>query len=711
MAESTLILETLPKGSRARDLKAWILELSKLDERKLGAIQWRNQRALLTVPAALAQSLARQLDGQSFRDRPLRVWVMARRESSDEAQFRHFHQLLTWLDMEAEAEKQQFLESWTQDFAQDLEARGLALSQLQLLDEDFGAGGMVLWKLKHARHPELPWTRLRTGTPVALRIDDGSQEVVSEAIIASMTPTICELALNDTPEDLEAKRYRVDRTADNISNDRQQSALERTLSASSDRLAELRSKLTGESPLEFGDAEDAEDIVFVNERLNDPQRQAVELGLRARDLAMIHGPPGTGKTTTVLELIQQLRQRGLRVMALAPSHTAVDNLLEGLVARGLEPLRIGHMARVHKDLLGWCLDQQVLRHEHARRARRFIREARSLMVRKKGTGRDEWRQQKQESRQLMREARSLERRAIREIIGGNGLLCATLTGLNDALLGAERYDVAVIDEACQCTEPAAWIALLRADKVILAGDPCQLPPTILSREAERQGFSQSLMERLVALFGEQATRMLTVQYRMNEAIMSVPSEEFYEQRLSAHDSVREHVLCGLEDVQENDWTSQPLTFIDTAGANYDESQDARGESKANEREAQVVVKLVQRLLDSGLSHKQVAVISPYSAQVRLLRSELRVLGVDVDTVDGFQGQEREAIIVSLVRSNDRGEIGFLGDTRRMNVAMTRARRALFLVGDSATVGHHEFYGRCLEGVEILGQYRTVWEDI
>ena len=297
---------------------------------------------------------------------------------------------------------------------------------------------------------------------------------------------------------------------------------------------------------------------------------------------------------------------------------------------------------------------------------------------------------------------------IRAVIDGADVICTTTT-IDDELLGDRAFDLVVIDEACQCTLPSIWQAVLRADRLVLAGDHCQLPPTVLSDEASRAGMRESLMQRMIDREGDASFRRLTVQYRMHESIMRFSSDTFYDNSLVADASVRTHRLCDLSNVIETELTSDPIEFIDTAGAEFDEQLEADGESKLNPQEANLIVRLIRELMDAGIAAEQIAVIAPYAAQVRLLRGRLELPELEIDTVDGFQGREKEAVLLTMVRSNDRGEIGFLADTRRTNVAMTRARRKLIVVGDSATLGTHKFYASMLEYFEQAGAYRSVWE--
>ena len=296
------------------------------------------------------------------------------------------------------------------------------------------------------------------------------------------------------------------------------------------------------------------------------------------------------------------------------------------------------------------------------------------------------------------------------VIDSATVICSTTTALDSEVLGQRQFDLAVVDEACQTTEPGVWVPLQRCRRVVLAGDHCQLPPTVLSSEAAAEGFGISLLERLVGQYGPGVTRRLQVQYRMHEAIMRFSSEEFYEAALEANPSVRGHLLVDLPGVRPDPLTQMPIQFIDTAGAGFDEQQEADGKSHFNPQEGKLVARKVRALLDLGVSPGDVAVIAPYAAHVRWLRDAVTAPGLEIDSVDGFQGREKECVVVSLVRSNPEGEIGFLCDVRRMNVALTRARRKLLLIGDSATLGGHLFYQNLFTYLAGLGAHQSVWEE-
>jgi predicted DNA helicase len=361
------------------------------------------------------------------------------------------------------------------------------------------------------------------------------------------------------------------------------------------------------------------------------------------------------------------------------------------------------------------LDVQVDEHADARLARKFAKDAFALF-RQAG----KWTRakpepgarqaQRQEARELLAEARRLESLAVERVLGAADVVCSTTTALDSEVIGQRSFDLAVLDEACQTTEPGCWIPLLRCARVVLAGDHCQLPPTVLSAEAVDQGFGISLLERLVEFYGSAVTRRLAVQYRMHEAIMGFSSQEFYEGELQADAAVAGHLLRDRPGVRPDLLTETPVLFIDTAGAGFDEQLEPDGESRLNPEEAGLVARKVRTLLELGVTAPDLAVIAPYAAQVRLLRERLPLADLEIDSVDGFQGREKEAVIVSLVRSNREGEIGFLADVRRMNVALTRARRFLLVVGDSATLGGHPFYQRLFSYFESIGAYRSVWDE-
>jgi ATP-dependent RNA/DNA helicase IGHMBP2 len=626
----------------------------------------------------------------------------------------HFQRLGHLMDLESQAEMEQARARMERRSPAEAEQRGECLIDLVIAEESSGLGGRcILTLVKRNRTMSLPWTRLQVGSPVIVTPENDPANKGSRGVVYERNERFLRVAVTEPPDEEDQPiTYRVVLSSDEVSRQRQRRALDRAQAAVRDRLAELRNVLLGEAPPAF-DA--VLPYVPLDSLLNASQQEAVRFALSAKDVAIIHGPPGTGKTTTVVELIRQAVRRGDKVLACAPSNLAVDNMLERLVAVGERAVRLGHPARVLPTLQEHTLDLLVEDHSDVRLARKFSKEAFALFRKAKkwtrakpepGARRD----MRQEGRDLLAEARRLEAQAVERILDSATILCATTTGLDSEILGKRRFDLAVIDEAAQSTEPGCWIPLGRSDRVVLAGDHCQLPATVLSREAVAQGYGVSLLERLAALYGNQVTRLLTVQYRMHEAIMIFSSLEFYDGALEADALVAGHRLCDLPGVRTLALTEEPLHFIDTAGAGFDEQCEPAGESLLNPDEARLICRQVRALLDAGLSPGDMAVIAPYSAQVRLLREQLNIPGLEVDSVDGFQGREKEAVLISLVRSNLEGDIGFLADVRRINVALTRARRKLLVVGNSATLAVHPFYQRLLEYFEAAGAYHTVWEE-
>jgi ATP-dependent RNA/DNA helicase IGHMBP2 len=624
----------------------------------------------------------------------------------------HFQRLARCLDHEADAETHSAVSISRRSAGDAAERSGASLVGLAIRDETSGFGGRIVVTLgKRDRRLELPWTRLNAGTPVLLTAEQARSDSAARGIVTRRDRETITVALADSPEtEVDRPTFRLDLSADEIARQRQREALRRAEAAERGPLALLKRCLLGEEPPEFRTPAAWTPL----SSLDDSQREAVSHALAAEDVAIIHGPPGTGKTTAVVELIRQAIRRGERVLACAPSNLAVDNMLERLLAAGERAVRLGHPARVLPELREHTLDVLVESHPDLKLAREWTNEAWSL---RRQAGKytrtapppGERRNLRDEARRLLDDARQMESRLVAYLLDSATVVCATLTGLNAELLGDRLYDLVVIDEAAQATEPPCWIPLLRSRRLVLAGDHCQLPPTVVSTEARRAGFHVSLMERLMELWGETISRRLTTQYRMHEQIMRFSSDEFYEATLIAADSVRQHLLADQHNVTASPLTQTAIRFYDTAGSGCEEREETEGSSRENPGEAAFVAQQVDELLAAGVSATEIAVITPYAAQARLLRELISEDRVEIDTVDGFQGREKDAVVISLVRSNAKGELGFLTDTRRMNVALTRARRKLIVFGDSSTLANHEFYLRLLEFFEREDAYGTVWE--
>ncbi|MDE5886005.1 MAG: AAA family ATPase [Muribaculaceae bacterium] len=478
-------------------------------------------------------------------------------------------------------------------------------------------------------------------------------------------------------------------------------AIERAINAKG-RLAELRdiiygAKPTAElhlSPLHFP-------------YLNESQSDGVNKVLRAKDVAVLHGPPGTGKTTTLVEAINETLRRESQVLVCAQSNMAVDWISEKLVDRGINVLRIGNPSRVNDKMLSFTYERRFESHPDYPTLwaiRKNIRE-----LRKGRQKNNENRHQKLDS--LQRRATELEIRINNDLFNSAHVIASTLTGSANRLLSGMKFSTVFIDEAAQALQAATLIPLRRAGRMILAGDHCQLPPTVKCFEAQRQGLGKSLMEILVATHPDCVT-LLTTQYRMNESIMKFSSEWFYNNEMKAAPDVRFRSILDFD--KPIDWVdtsdTENLRFADIPEDKsklfFEEKPDEKY-GRINKEEAELSLEVLknyiykigkQRLLEERLD---IGVISPYRAQVKHLRKLVAkspffrpfIKLISINTVDGFQGQERDIILLSLVRSNENGEIGFLRDLRRMNVAMTRARMKLIIIGNASTLSHHPFYDK------------------
>ncbi len=602
--------------------------------------------------------------------------------------------------------------------ASALEARGLCIGRLGVVEEDAGLGGRILLAFERTKGESLPPTRIQPGDIVRVtqpetqaggRRRTGDATPPLSGIVYKKNAVRVTVAFDDLPEEgLGDGLLRLDRVANDITYRRMREALDRLESDRPGRAASLRRAVLGEREPRF---DTPRPLKPLDPGLNRTQIEAVEHALSAREVALIHGPPGTGKTTTVAEAIRQAVARRERVLACAPSNIAADNLAEILARSGLDVVRLGHPARLLPAVVEHALDVKVAAHPNTRVAQGLRRELGEILKRL-GRARDrvERRARRDELRALRREIAAIEDTAVRAVLDGAQVVLATCTGAADPVLEGREFDLAVVDEAAQALEPLTWIPLLSAERAILAGDHRQLAPTIISREAARGGLDVTLFDRLMARDGERLGRMLGVQYRMHRAIMEFPSRRLYNGRLEAAPAVAGHLLRELPGVEETPATGAPLWFIDTAGCSFDEEAEEEGESKFNRGEAEAAARHTEALVAAGLAPALIGVIAPYSAQVRFLRERLSGLGeVEIDTVDGFQGREKEAIVISLVRSNSRGEVGFLADARRINVAITRARRHLSVIGDSATVARDPFIWEFISYCETIGAYRSAWE--
>ena len=624
----------------------------------------------------------------------------------------HFETLRGLIEIEHKAELEQNKLELSRFPVAVRESLGKSVTRLscELTEEEVPGGIPVLALSRPPAGEDLsPFHAMNRGdlvaveTPTGQRLDGTLYDVDEYHVLVAMNGAL--------PDPLPKGRWSLHLVGSDATYKRMRQALEDVRLAEKKPVARLRDVFSGR--LKPG-VDKAPKFNFRNQSLNEWQQEAVKKALAAEDVSIVHGPPGTGKTTVLVETIWQTVQAGGRVLATAPSNIAVDNILEKLLDSGLRVVRLGHPARTLKSLQHATLSAQVADHPDKRKVRDLDQARERLMVQRSRRrdrvqlGWDELQERQKEIQSLWREAREMEKAISKEIVNNAQVLLATHGGISRTL-GAKPFDLVVMDEASQATEPLSWIPLLQAKKAVFAGDPLQLPPTLYSEEAAKAGLAYTLFERLQKTLPHGLQTLLRVQYRMHEAIMKFPSDRFYGGKLIADASVAKHRIDELPHVKKGPLTGAPLAYVDTAGAGFEEGWDEGLQSRDNEGEAKLAGTLLRELLHAGVRAKDIAVITPYVAQVRRLKSLLSDTDVEIGTVDGFQGREKEAVIVSLVRSNDKGEVGFLQDTRRMNVALTRARRLLLVLGDSATITRHPLYAAFSDYAESLDSHRSAWE--
>ena len=701
-------IDSLPSRATKGVLLRWLLETEEIRKQQVGTIELYRGHASIEVPDSGGPRLVRRLDGKKLLGRAVQVWFESSEGDSD--RLGHFAKLTRWLDMEQAAEAKQAAEWRAETGDHD---SSTALMNLVIRSEDTGLGGYTLVTLSRRSPMELlPASQISVGSPIRFSEQGHPTGASQRGVVTRLEKGEVDVALSKAPiAETEGSSFRIDAADDETSMLRSRAALARARHAQGNRLSELRDVCLGLRAPCFGEIPDLD---FVDPYLNDSQRAAIAFACSAGDLAVIHGPPGTGKTRTLVELIRQAVLRKQKVLVCAPSNLGVDNLFERLLDKGVNAVRVGHVARVLPRLRDKCLAALVSKHGDNRRIKKLRLEAAKLFRQSDKSSRGLDRQARQalreEARELLDDAREMEDGIAEEIVDSAEVVCVTNTGINPDLLGARRFNLAIIDEACQSSEPSCWIPILRAECLVLAGDHCQLPPTVISREAAAEGFSISLQERLVELYGTEICRPLLVQYRMHEAIMRFSATQFYDSKLRADESVAGHRLCELPGVAEDELTTNAVRFIDTSGSSFEEEREAAGTSLANTKEAVLAIQKANDLMALGVKSEDIAIITPYTAQVRCLRERVESDGVEIGSIDGFQGREKEAVIISLVRSNQENEIGFLRDTRRMNVALTRARRKLIVIGDSATISIHPFYQELLDHFDAVDAYHGVWDE-
>ncbi|MEY2830675.1 MAG: hypothetical protein RIQ33_2533 [Bacteroidota bacterium] len=601
----------------------------------------------------------------------------------------HIQKLIQCINLE-EAEEIKRYSLDQQQSLKALKAEGLALHPIVVTRKTFG----------YADYPEISFrlnfpaetNRFRDGTAIECFIN-GEQPVKGILINVEGRTGEFRLFAPDFPDWIEDAGVGIKLAPDQHTTSIMKEILNNL--ESNKPLFKLFDKIHSENIVNTKSEIKSENISFKNNRLNESQQQAVKAIIENEEMTIVHGPPGTGKTTTLVEAIYQLVKKEEKILVSAPSNTAVDNIAKGLIAQGLKILRVGNSSKVDETIFKHTPEGKLANSQQQKeikelkiRAEQFRRMA---LKYKRSFGKAEREQRNllfKEVKNIRSEIKNIQAYNEQKLYEDADVILGTPIGLNDSKISKIKFQTVVIDEAGQCLEPLAWCIFPFADKIVLAGDHLQLPPTVLSRDAMKLGFNRSILE--VSFTKVAQVFLLDTQYRMRESIAGFSSDYFYGGLLQTAPHLKN--------------LASHICFIDTAGSGFNETKGNDGTSLQNEGE----LRLIQKLMETeNLNPSETAVISPYSGQVTAAKEALP--NMRISTIDSFQGQEKETIILSLVRSNDDNDIGFLKDYRRMNVAITRAKEQLFVIGDSATIGGDAFYNSFLTYIETHGNYRTVWE--
>lgn len=610
-------------------------------------------------------------------------------------------QLAQWLKIEREEDWKRFQLVLKEQPVAERVREGMTWFPLKINEQGFGLGAYPFLVVEKTKGPTR--SQFQNGQPVELFTlhEEYSNEAIRGVIeYVDDSRMKIHFRMDELPDWVDEGRIGVNVSFDEKTYNEMFLALNEVINAEKSELSRLRDAILSNEnfTLAHNEYKQLPD-------LNESQNAAVKAILESTDWTVVHGPPGTGKTTTLVQAIKLLAARGEKMLCSATTNAAVDHLVDSLVKAGVKVVRIGNAMKIQEHVKDVSLESLLYDSPDYHKVKDWKRKANELRKLggkyKRNFGREEAEQRKlifREAKEMMREARDTESYLIEKILDQADVICATLVGSTHEMLRNRIFDTVVIDEAAQAIEPATWIPIKRGKKVVLAGDPFQLPATLFSQEAIKLGLSVSLMERLVAL--QRNVHLLSVQYRMNDQIMSFSNAEFYENKLMSFESNASRLLFESDTAVE---------FIDTAGTGWNEEEGEGNSSLKNSGEAGLVFKHYSQLKEVSSVGFRAAIISPYRGQIAELERHFAFEdGVKLNTVDAFQGQEADVVYISLVRSNESGDIGFLKDYRRMNVAMTRAKMKLVVVGDSSTIGNDAFYSRFLTWVESQNAYQSAW---
>ncbi|MGM0601866.1 MAG: IGHMBP2 family helicase [Bacillota bacterium] len=718
-----------------------------LDSDEIGKIKIDNNKRKAEVEVAdrSAKKVVKIMDDNQIGGVHVRVKAKNPDDLIDKKIIDYYNRFSSLVELERQEEMERHKLEIKYLSPEERQAKGRAVLNLKGRDDGtaFGHKPAVKFVKQHSGM-KLPDTEIGPGDLVMISLNeplnsDNPTGTVSEKTRYSLTVIFDK----QPPSFVYNKNLRLDLYVNDISFQRMLSVLEK-IKDCPESLEKKRDLLLNKADAEYSEQEIE---VLSDNNLDEYQKKAVEKALQAKDIFMIQGPPGTGKTVTAVEIIKNNVKENNSVLAAADSNTAVDNLVELLAEEDINVLRIGHPIQVTKSLREHTLDYRVLEHPDYQKAEKLREEVSELINEqenyihpggkyRRGLSDQEireyaakgidhhvrgikpkiidemaaWLELQSKIDNYFSRIEELEQAAVRELMEKAEVVCTTNITAGSELLEDQYFDLVVLDEATQATEPSALIPYLKGKKTILIGDHKQLPPTVLSKKALEQGLDRSLFERFMELYGEEFSYQLKLQYRMHKKIMEFSSREFYNSSLKAAVEVAEHTLKDLGvTVEESDCFADkvmledyPVVFLDTSEMEAEERSLSGSNSYDNPVEAEIVLDIADKAVKWGVDVKDLAVITPYKDQVDFLYQHCKLEDLEINTVDGFQGREKEMIIFSSVRSNNNGNIGFLRDLRRLNVAVTRARRKLVFIGDADTISEHSTYKSLINYIKENG---------
>lgn len=626
------------------------------------------------------------------------------------------------LFIEREEDFYQYKEQFLRASIEQRKKNGATWFPIQIVSNELGYADYVHLEVERTNRLDMPH-QFSAGKNVSLfsnKNPDEVQEISGTIKQCSKNKMKIIIHTDDLPDWCYDGRLGVNIQFDDNSYIEMQKALDEVIGARNNRVAELREMIEGNDIPSFNKIDDS----VLIPQLNNSQNKAVKHILSANDIAVVHGPPGTGKTTTIVQAIRLVLQSEKQILVCAPTNTAVDLITEKLIEQGINVLRVGHPARVSEGLLKATIDGQIQSHANYKDIKSLRKTAEEYFKMagkyKRTFGKEDAKQRAlfyTEARNCIKESRLLEDYIVNSLFENAQVISCTPVASSNKALANKQFSTLFFDEASQALEAISWIPLLKCKRVIFSGDHFQLPPVVKSSKARQEGLAETMLDRCIK--HPDISTLLTRQYRMHQHIMQFSNHYFYNNELEADATVKETVLSLHE---ECDILNSPVELIDTAGCSFDELQNPETLSLSNVGEANLVFKHLELLLQQyqfGREQQNISIgiISPYKEQIELLKeklvdfdySEFPVSELAVKTIDGFQGEERDVIYISLVRSNEQSEIGFLSDIRRMNVALTRAKKKLVVIMDTSTIGNHPFYKSFIEYCEKNNFYKSAWE--